>query len=93
MNFEITSMDSWSHKLKSLRVPEQMRLRVLTNLVDLKKFAAFFNEEKESQMSSKLSMVFEKKSNLEGLPKHLLAIKSLDFIPNLPVGKACESFN
>ncbi len=79
MNSDVVPMESWSHKLKSLNVPEQMRLSVLTELVDLKRFGNFFKEEKEYQRSIKLSIILEKPIRLEGIPKHLLAIKSLDF--------------
>ena len=79
MTSDVVPMETWSHKLKGLNVPEQMKLSVLTELVDLKRFTNFFNEEKESQRSIKLSILLEKPISLEGIPKHLLAIKSLDF--------------
>ncbi len=56
-----------------------MKLSVLSGQVDLGNNSSFFNDVKQSLKCIKVSIFLQKVSKVEGIPKHLLTLKSLDF--------------
>ena len=72
-------MDSWQHKLKSFKIPDQMKLSVVSGQVDLGYHSSFFNDSKLSPKSIKVSVILERIIKMEGIPKNMLTLKSLSF--------------
>ena len=56
-----------------------MKVSVVAGQPDLGAWKTFFNEEKESQNSVKVSIIIEDSVEKQGLPQHLLTVKHIDY--------------